>query len=517
MIVNFEKETINLNELKKNESVNLLVEGDVIVPDVCPDIKKILMTDAEASACEKTFENGKISISGDISVNVLYSPDSEEEGAPKIKSLCTKLSFSDSFPFSGENPKLSAKAEVLAINCTLINSRKINLKITVRLSLKAYLPCELSLLSTPIDAMLPETRKQSISIHTTPVDVQKEFIFSETISVPAAKCDIEELLKTNITIIKGECKISDEQLHIKGTVSVSTLYSGFTDSFIHETMEHELPFFETLYVEGLSDDCICNVKYDVGDFSAICKNDENGDAREILISVTICASITASKIYDMEFIDDLYFPGKLCELKRENVTLKRGITEGQSRASLKNTFSLPQNAPSLSRVYSVVSHPVIREYLLEGDKLILAGDVAVSVLYSDASGALHSETTSFDFRHDFEIDADEGEFLCEYDLSLLGTSFNIYSESEIEIRTNVEFFLRLTENFTMSLISECNVEDIPINQSPSRLVIYFVQKGDTLWNIAKHYNTTVKAIKDANKLETDLLMPGQKLLIPVKN
>ena len=60
------------------------------------------------------------------------------------------------------------------------------------------------------------------------------------------------------------------------------------------------------------------------------------------------------------------------------------------------------------------------------------------------------------------------------------------------------------------------MEELPENTSLSQLVIYFVQKGDTLWNIAKHYNTTVKSIKDANKLESDLIIPGQKLLIPVK-
>ncbi|MBE7039362.1 MAG: DUF3794 domain-containing protein [Ruminococcaceae bacterium] len=516
MTVNFERESINLSELKKNESSILLVEGDVIVPDVNPDIKKILMTDAQPAICEKIYENGKITVSGDLSVNVLYSPDISEEGAPKIKSLCTKLNFSDTFSFTGENPSLSVKAEIVAINCTLLNSRKVNLKITLKLSLKAYIPSELSFISLPSEELDAETKKQAVTIHTTPVDVQKEFIFSETISVPAAKCDIEELLKTNITVVKGECKVSEEQLYIKGTVSISTLYSGFTDSFIHETMEHELPFAETLYVEGLSDDCICNVTYDVKDFSAICQNDENGDMRELLISLTICANITASKIYDVEFIDDLYFPGKKCELKREKKILKRGITEGQSRASLKNTFSLPKNSSALSRVYSVVSNPVIREYSLSEGKLSLIGDVTATVLYSDTNGALHSETCEFSFRHDFDIDANEGELLCEYDISLLGTNFNIYSESEIEIRTNVEFFLRLTENFTVDLILECNMEELPENTSLSQLVIYFVQKGDTLWNIAKHYNTTVKSIKDANKLESDLIIPGQKLLIPVK-
>jgi spore coat assembly protein SafA len=41
-----------------------------------------------------------------------------------------------------------------------------------------------------------------------------------------------------------------------------------------------------------------------------------------------------------------------------------------------------------------------------------------------------------------------------------------------------------------------------------------VQKGDSLWKIAKKYRTTVDNIAAVNELENpDLIYPGQKLLI----
>jgi spore coat assembly protein SafA len=45
--------------------------------------------------------------------------------------------------------------------------------------------------------------------------------------------------------------------------------------------------------------------------------------------------------------------------------------------------------------------------------------------------------------------------------------------------------------------------------------IYIVQRGDTLWKIAKRYNTTIDAIVRANNIKNpDLIVPGQKLIIP---
>lgn len=43
---------------------------------------------------------------------------------------------------------------------------------------------------------------------------------------------------------------------------------------------------------------------------------------------------------------------------------------------------------------------------------------------------------------------------------------------------------------------------------------YVVQKGDTLYGIAKKYNTTVAKIKELNNLSSDVLSIGQKLQIP---
>jgi len=46
-------------------------------------------------------------------------------------------------------------------------------------------------------------------------------------------------------------------------------------------------------------------------------------------------------------------------------------------------------------------------------------------------------------------------------------------------------------------------------------VVHIVQPGEYLELIADHYGVTVRAIKDANKLTSDLIHPGQKLVIPV--
>ena len=50
--------------------------------------------------------------------------------------------------------------------------------------------------------------------------------------------------------------------------------------------------------------------------------------------------------------------------------------------------------------------------------------------------------------------------------------------------------------------------------NPSNMFIYTVKKGDSLYQIARNYNTTVEAIKKLNYLTNNVLQIGQKLRIP---
>lgn len=51
-------------------------------------------------------------------------------------------------------------------------------------------------------------------------------------------------------------------------------------------------------------------------------------------------------------------------------------------------------------------------------------------------------------------------------------------------------------------------------QQSSVQTTYTVVSGDSLWKISQKYGTTVTKIKTANNLTSDVIYPGQKLVIP---
>ncbi|MBQ6495231.1 MAG: LysM peptidoglycan-binding domain-containing protein [Bacilli bacterium] len=65
---------------------------------------------------------------------------------------------------------------------------------------------------------------------------------------------------------------------------------------------------------------------------------------------------------------------------------------------------------------------------------------------------------------------------------------------------------------TTQIVEECFGEEyIPPKEETT--ITYIVKKGDTLYSIAKKYNTTVESIKNKNNLKTNSLTIGQQLII----
>ena len=55
---------------------------------------------------------------------------------------------------------------------------------------------------------------------------------------------------------------------------------------------------------------------------------------------------------------------------------------------------------------------------------------------------------------------------------------------------------------------------IPINNQANNNIQYVIKPGDTLYNIAKRYNTNVDEIKKINNLNSNMLKIGETILIP---
>ena len=74
--------------------------------------------------------------------------------------------------------------------------------------------------------------------------------------------------------------------------------------------------------------------------------------------------------------------------------------------------------------------------------------------------------------------------------------------------------IKAANNLTSNLLQIGQILTIPTTSTGSKPITYTVQPGDSLWEIARTYGTTVNAIRELNQLTSNVLQIGQILLLP---
>ena len=82
----------------------------------------------------------------------------------------------------------------------------------------------------------------------------------------------------------------------------------------------------------------------------------------------------------------------------------------------------------------------------------------------------------------------------------------------VELKADLEASVSCFSAKNINIINSVSCEEFDDNNTPS-IVLYFVQKNDTLWDIAKRYHTKTNYIEELNGL-SDTLEEGMQLLIP---
>lgn len=96
MLLETEKESVCINQIVGRKKDEIVVEGDVIVNDIKPDVLSIVSASGIPCVYKKEVMDGKIRLDGSINTYVIYLADSEEG---TVRSLNTVLDFTRNYRY----------------------------------------------------------------------------------------------------------------------------------------------------------------------------------------------------------------------------------------------------------------------------------------------------------------------------------------------------------------------------------------------------------------------------------
>lgn len=510
------KKEIILDKSIGKETTQILLEDDIIVPDTKPDMSLMLQADANIIIEKTETSVDRINLVGKLNIQILYLARGSDR---PVNSISITQPVDDFINMEGitKDTWVNIKADILNIEYNMINDRKINYRAVVDLSItgsvKDYCQAVVDIEG------LSKTQQQRLTLNLSKNVSSKNdrFTIKEEISVPAGKPSIVELLGTSLEIRNQDVRIGEGRVQITGDLNVTTLYKGDDDQLL-DFMEHDVPFTGTVDVDQATDDMFADANVNILDkYLQVLQNDD-GEDRIIEIEITIGVAVRINTKEELEVLEDAY--STTSHLKIEPTTIKypRFVARNRNQSNIKDIVALPSECPDILQVFRVKGKAHLDDLKIIQDKVVAEGAIETDILYIAKNDEipLFSYKTDLPYRQIIETLGASPGMDVTMDVNVDGVHFNMLSDNEIELRVTATFGAFVSETMEINLIKDIEFLDLDkaFMDNMASITVYIVQKGDTLWKIAKRYHTSVEEIVELNHLENpDQLSIGQKLII----
>ncbi|MCL2235790.1 MAG: DUF3794 domain-containing protein [Defluviitaleaceae bacterium] len=513
------RENIILNRHMGREKSQLLLEGDIIVPEAKPDIVSVLKTGARVSISKITAGSGRIGFSGKMRIDVLYTANS---GEISVHSLSAQAFIDDFINMEGIEPHMwvDLTAELANVDYRIVNDRKLNYRAVIDITADAWEKRDFDAVKS-IDGLGAAQQKNAFFTMSNMVAKQMEhFTVRDEITLPPSKPAISELLQVSVDIANKDVRLADGRVDVSGNLIISPLYKSSEEEALIEFADFELPFSGSLDVGIANSQAFGDVNLSISDFIVDLVADADGNNKILGIETTISADIKISESQQMDILEDAYCIDQHLDITAENMEYQRLICRNRNQFNLKETVQL-SGAPEILQILQVSGTARIEDTRVIDDKVVVEGLLEADILFvaNSDTDPIFNYTAHLPIRQTIETKGAVMGMEAQIAHGIDQISFNMLGGNEVELRFNLNFDTLIQEAVSTKFIQE--IEFSPLDKEvfdalPS-MVILAAEKGDSLWSVAKKYNADLEELAKINNLEvSDNLFLGQKLLVVKK-
>jgi hypothetical protein len=245
--------------------------------------------------------------------------------------------------------------------------------------------------------------------------------------------------------------------------------------------------------------------------------DDDGEPRVLDVDVTILGELSAWDMVEKDVVTDAYAPGMETEVMRETVTYPVSVGRAKNQFSIKEKITLDKDERPMLQAGKAWGNLLIQDVNAADDMIEVEGVLTVEIMYfcQEDDHAVCMLKRGIPFSQKIEMKGITSQDEINTKGSLEEIDFQILSDQEGELLASIMLEVDAKREETAQLVTDICLNNCENTQRPvAGAVIYTVQPGDSLWTIAKHFDTTIERILMVNDIEDpDKIYPGQKLLV----
>ena len=284
-----------------------------------------------------------------------------------------------------------------------------------------------------------------------------------------------------------------------------------TDDNRIKTVTNTIPIMGFVDMPNITDDNICDIKYEIKN---IIIKPNSIEEHSVYIEIEIELSCSVYETRSIQLIQDLYSPSTNLNYKQKTIKVnsQKNIFKDMCCIKDKQIISEIQN----EKIYDVDVCPTIINKTIIKDKILYEGELELKFMYATNSVSnVDLKIIKLPFNYNMECLGVNQFSDIETNIEINNQDFIVMPDNSIDIKVDLEFILNSCNSQNINVIEDITIEENR-EQEKYSLIIYFVKPGDTLWNIAKRFRSTINDIVKINQIEDkNKIDIGKQLFIPI--
>lgn len=517
MSIEISRESLDYTCDKCGRQLQYISDCDIIVPDSQPDVLRILEVRAVEQINDKSVSGDYINIGGQVSYNILYAGDDEEN---TLHSIDYSAPFTQQIPAkgAGDSVKCHITSHVVHTEYSLHNSRKLNVKSAVNFMAHAYSTEGVSVVTYAGGEEALPCRMGSINSFNVANMSEHTFHIDEQCLV-ADGFEISRILRCSVEASDTELKVVVNKVVVKGNLVVKMLYLSEGEVC---TSVNEIPFTQIIDAESVQPDMYTTADFCVKNPDISRELDTDATMSAFRVNADVCVNVLSYDEKCIDYISDIYSPDYDIGVHRADVCASE-LADAVSGQCIVNDSVRMDNGELIEKVYCLSADSYADGAEVNSDGIKVSGNTNVSVLCkTDGKIGISAVNKKIPFSCTLPLSAefDGSDPRCSVNVATEHSSYSIDGADSINVRVVLKASAQLISEQTVSAVADIDWDESAKvdKSSQAGITVYFVQSGDEMWDIAKRYHTTLDEISSVNKLDIGAgLVPGQQLLIPKRN
>ena len=488
-----EKNAVIINKKIATSTKILEVSGDIIVPDIKPDIVSIINTNGVPYIYKEDVGNGRVRFDGNIDTYVVYLADNGD-----TRSIQTTLAFSDSIEENEIKEACFSKQKITieTIEAKVLNERKISIKASLKVKCEVFEKTEVNITSDFNEIEGTQKLQETLGIKSLVGSNKVKSSIKEDISVDNSFA-VAEILKTDIEVTNLENKISYNKVLAKADANVKIVFLA-EDGRIGMASS-TIPVMSFIDIEKVTDSHQCQVDYSTRNMLfKVNSKEQHSITCQIEFEVMCCVYETKT----IDVIQDMYGIRNNISFSKKEITVPVDSQASMERVNINERITVEDILNILdvnTKVRKVSSTKSGNYYNCECETIL-------NIYYeADNRNGLNVKEVVLPFMIKLENDDN-------VDFEIGRKQFTVSNEV---VNCDMEILARKVSSCERNVTV---IEDVECSECEEendyKMCMYFVKPGDSVWEIAKRFKVCMKDILAINNLENpDKLKVGDRLYI----